>query len=142
MVADLRILLTVLMLGATQFALAETLPDPTRPAIDLNAGPGAAEAVPVEAVPQGLQSVIISSGYRAAIINGQTVTLGDMVGNSKLVEIRESSVVLQNAQGRRVMELFPKVSIKKNEASQQKGAAQDKASGQTSLPEQAVGGNK
>lgn len=143
MVTDLKALLTVLLLCATQTALAETLPDPTRPAIDLSAGAGA-ETMPVEPPPQGLQSIIISPQHRAAIINGETVSLGGKVGNSKLVEVRESSVVLQNAQGRRVMELFPKVNIKKYEASQHEGAAQDqdKASGQTRLPEHAAGGIK
>lgn len=144
MVTDLRMLLAALLLCATEMALAETLPDPTRPAIDLGAGAGgqASAVAPVEAAPQGLQSIIISPQYRAAIINGETVRLGGKVGNSTLVEVRESSVVLQNAQGRRVMELFPKVDIKKNEASQQENAAQDRASGQTGLPEQAAGGVK
>jgi len=144
MVTDLRMLLAVLLLGATEIALAETLPDPTRPAIDLGAGAGgqASAAAPVEAVPHGLQSIIISPQYRAAIINGETVRLGGKVGNSTLVEVRENSVVLQSAQGRRVLELFPKVGIKKNEAPQHESAAQDKAPGQTSLPEHAVGGVK
>ncbi len=147
MVTDLRKLQAVLLLCATEIALAENLPDPTRPAIDLGGGAGAgggraSAAAPVEAVPQGLQSIIISPQYRAAIINGETVRLGGKVGNSTLVEVRENSVVLQNGQGRRVLELFPKVGIKKNEASQQGNAAQDRASGQTSLPEHAAGGVK
>ncbi len=146
MVTDLRKLQAVLLLCATEIALAENLPDPTRPAIDLGGGAGAgggqASAAPVETAPQGLQSIIISPQYRAAIINGETVRLGGKVGNSTLVEVRENSVVLQNGQGRRVLELFPKVGIKKNEASQQGNAAQDRASGQTGLPEHAVGGVK
>ncbi len=143
MVTDLRKLLAALLLCAMEIALAETLPDPTRPAIDLGAAGGQASgAVPTEAVPQGLQSIIISPHYRAAIINGETVRLGGKIGNSTLVEVRANSVVLQNAQGRRVMELFPKVGIKKNEASQQENAVQDKASGQTNSPEHAVGGVK
>ena len=97
--------------------------------------------MPLEAVPQGLQSIIISPQYRAAIINGETVSMGDKSGDSRLVEVRENSVVLQNAQGRRVLELFPKVSIKKNEAPQD-GSAQDKAPEQNSLPEKEAGGVK
>ena len=93
-------------------------------------------------VPHGLQSVIISPQYRAAIINGETVKLGDKSGDSRLVEVRENSVVLQNAHGRRVLELFPKVNIKKNETLRQEGETQDKAPEQTSLPENAAGGMK
>lgn len=135
-------LLATGLLCAAQVAAAETLPDPTRPAIDLSGGAGAADTAAVEAAPKGLQSTIISPQYRAAIINGETVRLGGMVGGSRLVEVREGSVVLQNAQGRRVLELFPKVSIRKNEATQQKSGAQEKTSGQPGLPEEDAGGTK
>lgn len=134
--------MTALLLCVVQgTAVAEPLPDPTRPAIDLNSN-GAADAVPVEDVSHGLQSIIISSQYRAAIINGEEVNLGGKFGDSRLVEVRESSVVLQNAQGRRVLELFPKVSIRKNETARRENPVQDKIPEQTSLPEKAVGGTK
>jgi MSHA biogenesis protein MshK len=135
-------LLTVLSLSVPQIAAADSLPDPTLPAIDLNSsGAGSAkDVVPDEPVSRGLQSIIISPQYSAAIINGETVRLGGKSGDSRLVEVRENSVVLQNAQGRRVVELFPKVNIKKNEAAPQESRVQEKASGQTSLPENAVGG--
>ena len=138
------LLLCASLLCASLNAGAELLPDPTRPSIDLNSSGagGASEVVPTEDVSHGLQSIIISTQYRAAIINGKTVSLGGKSGDSRLVEVRESSVVLQNAQGRRVLELFPKVNIKKNGAAQQEGALQDKAIEQTSLPEKAVGGIK
>ena len=144
MATGLRMLLAALLLCAPQIAAAEALPDPTLPAIDLNSsGTGsAADAVPDDAVPRGLQSVIISPQYRAAIINGETVSLGGKYGDSRLVEVRENSVVLQNAQGKRVLELFPKVSIRKNEAVQRERGTQEKASGQTNLPEQDAGGIK
>lgn len=135
-------LLTVWLLCAAQVAAAETLPDPTRPAIDLSSGVGAAETAAIEAAPKGLQSTIISPQYRAAIISGETVRLGGMFGDSRLIEVRESSVVLQNARGRRVLELFPKVNIKKSDAAQQENRVQDKASGQPGLPEKDVGGIK
>lgn len=137
--------LTALLLCVVQgAAVAEPLPDPTRPAIDLSSSGagGAVDAVPVEDVSHGLQSIIISSQYRAAIINGETVSLGGKFGDSRLVEVREGSVVLQNAQGRRVLELFPKVNIRKNETAQQVSPVKDKIPEQTSLPEKAVGGTK
>jgi MSHA biogenesis protein MshK len=145
MAASLKMLASALLLSLIQVAaMAETLPDPTRPAIDLNSTSvsGVSEALPEDQVPHGLQSVIISPQYRAAIINGETVKLGDKSGDSRLVEVRENSVVLQNAHGRRVLELFPKVSMQKNETPQQKGATQDKAPAQSSLPENAAGGMK
>jgi MSHA biogenesis protein MshK len=144
MATGLRLLLAALLLCAPQIAAAEPLPDPTRPAIDLNSSgaSGAADFIPDDAVPRGLQSIIISPQYRAAIINGETVSMGGKYGDSRLVEVRENSVVLQNAQGRRVLELFPKVNIRKNEAAQHESGAQEKASGKTILPEQDVGGLK
>ena len=144
MATGLKMLLAVLLLSAPQIAAAEPLPDPTRPAIDLTSSGtgGVADVVPDDAVPRGLQSIIISPQYRAAIINGETVSMGGKYGDSRLVEVRENSVVLQNAQGRRVLELFPKVNIRKNEVAQHESGAQEKASGKTILPEQDVGGLK
>ena len=140
MAADLKVLLTALLLSVSQNAAAGTLPDPTRPAINLySSGKGGGAVARRNAVKRGLQSVIISPQYRAAIINGKTVRLGDKYGNSRLVEVRENSVVLQNAQGRRVLELFPRVNIRKIEALQHESGAQEKTSGQINLPEQDVG---
>ena len=90
----------------------------------------------------GCSPPLSRQNYRAAIINGETVNLGGKYGDSRLVEVRENSVVLQNAQGRRVLELFPKVSMKRNEVAQHESGAQEKASGKTILPEQDVGGLK
>lgn len=132
-----------LLLCLTQITPAETLPDPTRPSIDLNSSgvSSAADAVPVDTAPRGLQTIIISPKYRAAIINGETVSLGGISGDARLVEVRENSVILENARGRRVMELFPRVNIRKNEAMQQI-ELNAKTSEQKNLPEQAVGGSK
>jgi len=129
MATGLRLLLSAILLSVPQLAAADPLPDPTRPAIDLNSSGtgGAADVVPDETVSRGLQSVIISPKYRAAIINGETVAVGGKYGDSTLVEVRENSVVLQNAKGRRVLELFPKVSIRKNEAALHERNAQEKA---------------
>lgn len=120
----------MLLLCLPQVATADSLPDPTRPAIDLSAGAGG--EAQVSSAPKGLQSIIISPQYRAAIINGETVRLGGKSGDSRLVEVREDSVVLQNAQGRRVMELFPKVNIRQTET----------APRESSAPEQDAGGVK
>ena len=92
-------------------AMAQALTDPTRPPAEISASPA---LVGQAAVDSGLQSVIISPVRRAAIINGQTVELGAKHGDAKLVEVSESRVVLQGAQGRQVLQLFPGVELKKN----------------------------
>lgn len=120
------LLLGILVMTAVTARGIEFLPDPTKPAIDLSVssnagGAGLAGAVSaasgVEAqqtlVKQGLQSVIISPQRKAAVINGQMVELGDKVGDARLIEVRETSVILQGAQGRRTMELYPGVHLAK-----------------------------
>lgn len=93
----------------TAHAAAEELPDPTRPPAGIVA-PAAAggAAAPASA---GLQSIIISKNRRAAIIDGETVELGGKHGDAKLIEVNEGGVILQGAQGRRVMTLFPDVNM-------------------------------
>ncbi len=142
MATGLRMLLAVWLAGAAGIAAAESLPDPTRPAIDLSGGSDTGGAPAAKAAPKGLQTIIISPEYRAAIINGETVRLGGKSGDSTLVEVREGSVVLQNARGRRVLELFPDVSIKKNQTAQSANRTQENDSGQPGLPEKDVGGTK
>ncbi len=141
MATGLRLLLTTWLLCAPQIGQAESLPDPTRPPANLYGSEGEGEHAVT--APRGLQTIIISPEHRAAIINGETVPLGGKSGDSTLVEVRENSVVLQNANGRRVMELFPNAGIKKNDVAPKNNShVQEDASGETNLPEKAVGGNK
>lgn len=145
MATGLRLLLTMALLGAPLSGAAESLPDPTRPAIDLDGGSGSAEAVkPAEQPTRGLQSIIISPLLRAAVINGRTVRVGESYGGEKLIEVRENSVVLQGVRGQRVMKLFPKVDIKNNKTGRSNidSSPEDDAPGEGSLPEKAVGGIK
>ncbi|TXT24521.1 MAG: hypothetical protein FD134_1472 [Gallionellaceae bacterium] len=104
-----RILPSVFCILVSALCYAEALPDPTRPPAEFGASPTQA-GTPQES---GLQSLIISPARRAAIINGHTVELGGRLGDSKLVEVSESSVVLQGPQGRRTLALFPDVGLKK-----------------------------
>lgn len=96
---------------------AEDLPDPTRPpamilAPNAASGQGAVE----NRWSSGLQTIIISESRRAAIIDGQTVELGAKHGDAKLIEVNEGSVMLQGAQGRQVLSLFPDVKISRKES--------------------------
>ena len=117
MVASLKKLFfaTGLLCAAFPVSAVESLPDPTKPAVEIpyEAEPG--KAVTGEEKPvtkkEGLQSIIISPQHRAAVVNGMTVAQGEKIGDATLVEVRENSIVLQGPQGRRVMELFPGVHI-------------------------------
>ena len=62
-----------------------------------------------------MQSVIISKNRRAAIIDGETVELRGKHGDATLIEVTESGVVLQGAQGRQVLTLFPGVRMMQKE---------------------------
>ena len=95
----------------------EILPDPIRQPAELSMSAASAVQAPSPRKID-LQSVIISPAYRAAIINGQLVKTGEMVGDATLVEVKEGKVVLQSAQGRQVLTLFPGVEIKKKETLQ------------------------
>ncbi|MFA6014011.1 MAG: hypothetical protein WC742_03015 [Gallionellaceae bacterium] len=95
----------------------ELLGDPTRPAfepiipVDNNVAGDVANAPAI--FDDNLQSIIISPQYRAAVIGGITVAVGEKIGDATLVEVRESSVVLSSAKGKKVLELFPGVRINK-----------------------------
>jgi MSHA biogenesis protein MshK len=110
----------------------ESLPDPTKPAVDIpyESEVGKKDESAAVLVPKkvGLQSIIISPQHRAAVINGEMVVLGGKIGDATLVEVNKKSVVLQGAQGRRVMELFPGVHLSQAE---KESPADDK-----SLPKQ------
>jgi MSHA biogenesis protein MshK len=104
----------VAMLGTASLTVsAEVLTDPTRQPAELSVLPTSG----VRANSQKnfkLQSIIISPERRSAIINGQTVKVGDPVDDETLVEVNEGSVVLQGKQGRKMLTLFPGVEIRKN----------------------------
>jgi hypothetical protein len=104
---------------------AEDLPDPTRPPAGIfviGGGTGGGTGAGAEAGREvtenrstGLHTIIISETRRAAIIDGQTVELGGEHGGAKLVEVNEGSVVMQRAQGKQVLTLFPDVKITRKE---------------------------
>lgn len=78
---------------------AEQLEDPTRPPLaTVTQSPTADAAVPVDLGPV-LQSVKISRSRKMATINGQEYVLGDMVGESKLVAVRDHEVDLRSSDG-------------------------------------------
>lgn len=97
---------------------AETLPDPTRPAV------GSAEAAPGEAAAAGAPRVTlirIAPNRRSAVIDGQEVTVGSRVGDARVVRIAEGEVVLRGPTGTEVLKLFTEVE-KRSAASTRKKA--------------------
>jgi MSHA biogenesis protein MshK len=109
-------------------AAAQTggLPDPTRPA-------GTADGAAVSdapAAPVGLQAVLLRPGGKSvAIINGQTVSIGDKVGDSRLVSLNAQEAVLSGPNGREVLKLAPAADKKLPEAAPAKSKTRKMISG-------------
>ena len=89
-------------------ANADILRDPTRPPAVLEMAPDGSGGANANAGPR-LQSVLISPSRRVAVINGQTVTVGDKIGDAQLVKISEGEVVLRNGKILQTLKLFPDV---------------------------------
>jgi MSHA biogenesis protein MshK len=83
-------------------AQAQGLADPTRPPSAPSASPAAQE----EAAGTQLQSILLSSGRKVAVINGTMVPLGGMVGEAKVVSISETQVVLKKGDETEVLKMY------------------------------------
>lgn len=102
--------LAALLLAAN--AQAEPLPDPTRPAAEFlvpGDGGDAAKASAAAVSTDGLRTIIIAPDRRSAVIDGEQVALGGKIGSERLMAVCEDSVVLQGAEGRREVPLYPGV---------------------------------
>lgn len=84
-------------------AQAQVLVDPTRPPMSVDR-PGAVEEAPPASQ---LQSILISGRRRLAVINGNTVALGDRIGEARVVRITETEVVLKTGEETEVLKMFP-----------------------------------
>ncbi|MDP1765401.1 MAG: hypothetical protein Q8K83_00725 [Methylotenera sp.] len=94
----LRLFLSVscgmFLLMMEQDVQAEALKDPTQPPASLSSENTNEN---VQATGPVLQSVMLGSQYRAAIINGQKVMLGGQYENATLIKINEREAVLRNS---------------------------------------------
>jgi len=110
--AGLRIIVVSLglMMGALSAvsAVAGDFIDPTRSPTDIAQGmDGAVDAAPV------LQSVMMSSGRKMAVISGQTVKIGEKVGEAKLLRLNDHEAVLRNPDGTtQTLQMHPAVEKK------------------------------
>jgi MSHA biogenesis protein MshK len=107
-----RLWLSALLLTLPLFrgadAAAQQMTDPTRPP----AGLLSSETGDNSAAEPVLQSVMISSAARTAIIGGETVKLGGMYGDARVIRITESEVVLRSASGTETLKMYPGVTIR------------------------------
>ena len=103
----------VLLLAATVASAAlegaepAILTDPTRPP----AGLQSAEAGDNKVAGPVLQSVMISSAARTAIIGGEMVKLGGKYGDARVIKITESEVVLRSASGTETLKMYPAITL-------------------------------
>ena len=116
-------IIQALLAGAALFAAnsqAQALEDPTRPPASLmQAAPGS--AVPAAPSAPQLQSVLIArhdGGRHVAVIDGQTVRLGEHYKGAVLASMTETEVVLQRGSERQVLKLFPAAAHKAAPAAQ------------------------
>ena len=94
-------------------AWAQSLPDPTRPAVDeqsVSAGDASQTSAPASS---GLQTIIRRRGARpAAIVNGEYVELGGQIGGGRLSAVGENFVVLSGPGGKETLTLTPGIEKK------------------------------
>jgi MSHA biogenesis protein MshK len=110
-----QLALAGLLLSAVVACPAQSLPDPTRPPPSLGA-PQEQTSGKTPAGPE-LQSVLISSTRKVAIISGQSVKLGEKYGEARVVKITETEVTLRNGPDVQVLKLFPSVDKRLNSGS-------------------------
>jgi MSHA biogenesis protein MshK len=115
-----------LALLAPGAALAQ-LSDPTRPPEGLSGAAAGADAGDAGGG-MVLQSVMISTAGRAAIINGVMVKLGQKYGDAVLVKVAENEVVLKGGAGTQVLKLYPAVDKRVAAARSAPGRAKSPAS--------------
>ena len=89
------------VLSLVESANAESLRDPTQVPSNMVATDGNQTSATQATENAGpvLQSVMLGAKYRAAIINGKKVKLGDRYEQAKLVGLTENSATLKNADG-------------------------------------------
>lgn len=103
----------VIMLPASLQAIAE-LPDPTRPA-DYQAAPKVIyeDVLPKELIDWTVTAIRIAGEERTAIVNGQLVRVGDVIGPATVVDIEPISVILDYQQNTVVVRLYSKNLVEK-----------------------------
>jgi MSHA biogenesis protein MshK len=97
------------LLFAASSAGAQTLADPTRPPAAANESSSDPSQ---QAGASRLQSILISSRRRVAVIDGRAVRIGERVGDALVVAIAPSEVTLQHGAVRETLKLHPGIDKK------------------------------
>lgn len=116
-----RLLAAAVLLLAHAWAHAQSLQDPTRPPA---LAAGGAEGVAATAGPQ-LQSVLVSrqpGGRHIAVIDGETLRLGESFRGARVARITATSVELVRGKERQVLSL----PVEENAASEVRQVARQK----------------
>jgi MSHA biogenesis protein MshK len=100
------LLLALLAGQATAHAAGAVLRDPTRPPALL-----AAPAEAPKATTPVVESVIITSHVRAAVIDGRWVEVGSRVGDARIVGITEREVTLATGTRMETLRVYPRIGI-------------------------------
>jgi len=109
-----------MFLASAQATAQKGLLDPTRPP---TVAPSP-QATPEPPGPQ-LQSVLLAPGRKIAVINGESVALGEKLGEATLVRVTETEVVLRHGAETRVLKLYPSVEkspVRRSAAGDKSGA--------------------
>ena len=103
-------LVSCLLLASANLAAAQALQDPTRPPAALMAAQGGAVQAgsePAKRAPR-LQSVLIArqpGGRHVAVIDGETLRLGDTYKGARVTRIEQNEVELVRGRARQVLTL-------------------------------------
>jgi MSHA biogenesis protein MshK len=104
-----RALFACWLFAAANLAAAQALQDPTRPPASLSARAAGAfdTAVPAKKAPR-LQSVLIArqpGGRHVAVIDGETLRIGDSYQGARVTRIEQNEVELSRGNARQVLKL-------------------------------------
>jgi len=92
----------------------QVLQDPMQPpAFVVRPGTDSSESAPFGPI---LQSTLLSSGRRIAMIDGKPMKIGDRIGGARIVSIDPASVTLRDGRETRVLELFHGIRITPTQA--------------------------
>lgn len=94
-------------------AFAQALTDPTRPPAVMQTDEKSAGTQNESTTPM-LQSILVSPVRKQAIINGKALTVGERVGQAKIVQITENAVVLRTGNNVQTLKLFPGIEKQSN----------------------------
>lgn len=136
-IRTLDILLLVTIVFFSQLTVAEGLVDPTLSPFDAPVATGDQGVIEGD-IDLVLQSVMLSSGRKVALINGKTFSVGDKVGSARLIAVTDHSATLRNSDKTlKILNMHPdvvkKVSINKKQAASAKNMTKhaEKIIGQT-----------